>query len=291
MEHSSIKQLKYYPAETAFTIKAICPASGEVKVRKDSLIADYACNISYLKYLNFTGYNIYFFPAQRGVVDILLDDINRGTIKQLNIDGLNPLYILETSPFNFQVVIRLSENYPISMGVKTLISMQLCDLYGADRNSADVSHFFRLAGYTNRKEKYCKNNLYPYIRLYPGNGVAVKGQQYLENVEAGIKNGYIEISKDNNCTTPQPELIKNRKPGCDVYVKKVYNSNNIQDLSALDFKVAVYSLRKGFSQADISTAIHQYSPSLEVRKAGHVQDYIKRTIQNAALSLHNINIL
>ena len=277
MEHVSIKQLKYYEAETTFTIKAINPATGGVKVMNDISINAYERGLGYLKFLNFSGYNIYFSPAfwgGCGYLDILLDDISKESIEQLNQDGLNPLYFLETSGANFQAVVRLSENCDVSDEVKNSISKELCDIYKADKNSSDAGHFFRLAGYSNRKEKYCKGGLYPFVKLYNGGGVAKKGQELLENfiAETKRKEKIININ-----------IKQSQGPGnCAAYIKKIYDTSNMQDLSSLDFKVCKYALEKGFSQVEIENAIRQYSPELETRKKGHIDDYIKRTINAAA---------
>ncbi|MHB1661454.1 MAG: hypothetical protein ACYCSQ_03195 [bacterium] len=65
-------------------------------------------------------------------------------------------------------------------------------------------------------------------------------------------------------------------------MKKVYAAGSKDDLSALDFKAALYALKKGFSQDDIINAIKLHSPDLESRKKGHIEDYVLRTVKNAS---------
>ena len=287
----SIEQLKSYPPETRFTVKCKNFQDGKVKVLKDISLSEYEKKyIKYCKYLNVQGYNVFFSPCVAGgVVDVLLDDLPKATIEQLNIDGFEPLYHLETSPNNFQAIIRLSDS-PIDRNIQTFISRQLADIYGADPNSSDVGHFFRLAGFSNRKEKYCRNGLYPLVKLYLGkSGISSNGQEYIERIRQGIQSGFIEIplDKDKDIATP-PALRAGEKKtssGCFAYIEKVYNLADLTDISAVDFKAAYYALRKGFCHDDIKAAIVKYSPNIENRKKGHVSDYLDRTIKNALVRL------
>ena len=138
-----MEQLKLYPPDTKFFIKAKNFMTGDVKILKDISAADYEKSLKYLKYLNSNGYNI-FLSALAGGVYILLDDIKKPDIKRLFKDGFEPFYYLETSPNNFQVIIKLSDN-PINKDIQTFISRQLAGTYSADINSTDIKHFFRLA--------------------------------------------------------------------------------------------------------------------------------------------------
>jgi hypothetical protein len=54
-------------------------------------------------------------------------------------------------------------------------------------------------------------------------------------------------------------------------------------LSAVDFKAVKYALKKGFDITDIKESIRQFSPNIENRKKGHIDDYLSRTINNAML--------
>ena len=289
----SIEQLKFYPPDTRFTIKAKNFSSGRIKILKDISLDNYLKSLKYLKYLNFTGYNIFFSPSVAGgVVDVLLDDLPKATIEQLSKDGFEPLYYMETSPGNFQVIIRLSTN-SVDKQIHTFISRQLAELYNADINSSDIGHFSRLAGYTNRKEKYRQNGLYPFVKLYSVGKTASKGQEYIDNIEKGIRSGFIELPSSDITTPPatlgeKAEIKTSSSSGCFEYVRKVYSCNDKAcDISALDFKAAYYSLKKGFSKEDIKEAILKLSPDIEIRKKGHIDDYLDRTLKNALARLKN----
>ncbi len=293
MEHLSLKQLNFYPPETKFFIKLKNFESGEIKVLKDISISEYKEKyLNYCKHLNAQGYNVFLSPPPylRGC-DILLDDVSIETVKRLAADGFEPLYYLETSSSNFQAIIRLSDN-SIDRDIQKFISKQLADIYNSDKNSADPGHFFRLAGFTNRKQKYCKNGLFPFVKLFSADRkTASKGQEYIDNIEKGITAGFIELPGRNIRTTPEGQRrgerkTENNNTGCYEYIRKVYSSNSlIDDISIIDFRAARYAVKKGFKIDDIANAIRQLSPDLETRKSGHIQDYILRTIRNAAARL------
>ena len=53
---------------------------------------------------------------------------------------------------------------------------------------------------------------------------------------------------------------------CMAYIEKVYNSVSSDDISGLDFKTALYGIRKGFTQDEIKAAILKFSPNIQNRK-------------------------
>ncbi|MCL4532968.1 MAG: RepB family DNA primase [Deltaproteobacteria bacterium] len=287
MTHQSIEQLKLYPPETKFTLKAKNFETGEIKIIKNQMAEAYPKSLSYLKYLNTNGYNIFLSPSVAGGVYILLDDIKKPEIERLYKDGFEPFYYLETSPANYQAIIKLSDNQ-LSKEIWAFISKQLSEIYFADKNSSDTGHFFRLAGFTNRKDKYCQDGLYPFVKFYAGSGKScTKGQEYIDRIIKGIESGLIELElskKHSEIDTPPATLEKNKnKSNCFQYIAKIYQTSNLSDLSAVDFKAVKYALKKGFDITDIKESIRQFSPNIENRKKGHIDDYLSRTINNAML--------
>ncbi|RZD14158.1 MAG: hypothetical protein EVJ47_07970 [Candidatus Acidulodesulfobacterium ferriphilum] len=222
----SIEQLKLYPFGTKFIIKAKNFETGEVKILKDQTIKTYSKSLSYLKYLNVAGYNIFLFLCRQtgGATDILLDDITNQGVKRLYNDGFEPLYYLETSPDNFQAIIKLSDSPVDNMDILTFISRQLAETYDADINSSDIRHFFRIAGFVNRKLKYRnEKGLYPFVEFFVGIGkTCKKGQEYIDKILAGIDAGFIELPPERNIATPPALLQAGKKMGntCTNILKK-----------------------------------------------------------------------
>ncbi len=283
MNHPSLKQLSLYPLTTHFQVKAIRLDTGEIKVMRDIVYFEYATKyIKYLKFLNTQGFNIYFFPmplAAGGRVDFLLDDLSHEKIKKLSQDGLKPLYYLETSPLNFQTVLRF--NTIISNKEEYLaVNRYLVEKYDADFGSVGTEHFFRIAGFSNRKEKYVKSGKYPFVKLFNSGNII-------------DKNLLPELPKLTP-TAPRPggrgENKTIKSSDCDKYVAAIYRNGDISDISRLDWKVMRMALQKGFIENEIAEAIRRHSPNLDSRKSGHIDDYIERTIRKAALSLNNFTI-
>ena len=276
MEHSSLKQLSLYPLTTHFFVKAINLENGDIKTFKDIALFEYPKLLKHLQYLNCNGFNVFFSPKPAGLggVDFLLDDITRDGIEQLEQDGFKPVYYLETSPSNFQVVLRFNTN-KIDKDEYLQINRYLVKKYCADSGSIGTEHYFRLAGFTNRKAKYCKNGQYPFVKL------TVSTPTILD------KSLLSAMTQSKTTHTPQPCGFRGKKEkngSCDNYISAIYNSaGGISDISRLDWKVSRMALSKGFSNDEIAASIRKYSPSLENRKRRHIDDYISRTIKNASL--------
>ncbi len=289
-EHASLKQLKQYPDSTLFTIKAI-NFQGGIKVFDKVLLSEYEKNfLGYIKHANAHGYNIYILPDQltyRGYTDFLLDDLKAEQIKQIRQDNLYPLYVLQTSPDNFQVILRFVDEYKMPDHITYLrVNRYLVKKYNADTGSIGKEHFFRLAGFTNRKEKYRdKNGLYPYVRIDTTKGY-------------GMVNEKAKLDEIITQLPPEPETKLDLKEvlnadffkeagsdkdylDCEAYVKTVYTTNpDISDLSKLDFRAASYALLKQFTAKSIYYAILNNSPNLSERHK-NINDYLSRTIQRA----------
>ena len=285
MEHQSLRQLSLYPLTQHFEIRCVNLFTKEIKPIRDIVYFEYLTKyLRYLKYLNKQGYNVYFFPmplAAGGCVDFLLDDLSPVGVRELFQAGFTPFYYLETSPRNFQAILRF--NTSISDKEEYLaVNRYLVKKYDADSGSLGTEHFFRIAGFTNRKERYIKDGQYPFVKLFISGNVIDKNLLPLE------------LNKLTP-TAPRPHGQGKKEAfgscGCDNYVAAIYRNGGISDISKLDWKVARVAVQKGFLENEIAVAIRKYSPDLESRKAGHVEDYITRTVRKAALSLNNTNIL
>ena len=282
MEHSSLKQLSLYPITTHFSIRAVNFATGDIKISKDIVYYEYTKYLKYFKFLNTQNFNVFFFPAAKGgggCVDFLLDDISKQTIDQLINDNLKPLYYLETSPSpgNYQVILRFSAEIDKDQYLE--INRYFVKKYNADAGSIGTEHFFRLSGFTNRKEKYKdKNGQYPFVKLTApvSGGALALDKSLLPALTNKILKEYP--------TTPRPCGSGEKKDNnsCDKCILGIYTSGGLADISLLDWKVARIGLSRGFSQDEIAASMRKYSPDIENRKKGHIEDYLSRTIINAS---------
>lgn len=125
-------------------------------------------SISWLRLKNGRGRNIYIRPSGEHRVT-LIDDIGWRTVGRLKEEGFEPAVTVETSPGNFQAWLDHGEVLPRELS--TFVARILARRFLGDPASADWRHYGRLAGFTNRKEKYRKENgLYPFVLLHEASG-------------------------------------------------------------------------------------------------------------------------
>src|SRR6266853_6743005 len=129
-------------------------------------------SISWLRLKNGRERNIYIRPSGEHRLT-LLDDIGWRTVGRLKEEGFEPAVIVETSPGNFQAWLNHGEVLPKEFS--TFVARVLARRFLGDPASADWRHYGRLAGFTNRKEKYRKENgLYPFVLLHEATGRAYR---------------------------------------------------------------------------------------------------------------------
>jgi hypothetical protein len=108
-------------------------------------------SIPWLRLQNRNGRNIYIRP--RGEHNLsMIDDLNAGSLARMKAEGFHPALVVQTSPGNFQAWLK----HPrlLSNELSTAVARALAREFGGDLGAADWRHFGRLAGFTNRKEKW-----------------------------------------------------------------------------------------------------------------------------------------
>ena len=239
-------------------------------------------SVSFLKHKNFNGCDIYIRPkGEHGLV--LLDDIGQGTVDRMSLEGFSACAVIETSPMNYQAWVKLSEK-PLNTKLATAAAKWLAKRYEADPNSADWRHFGRLAGFTNRKPQYnkpyvlahsCKPHLAErrFFALSEADKILerTKTPKAHQNPSEGSKNAPMDIS------TVRVNPVEFYRQNLAQLLKR-YPS---PDYSRLDWMIATSMTAKGFTDDQIAEALRTASPSIIERKKGHLEDYIKRTIESA----------
>src|SRR5258708_4375531 len=125
-------------------------------------------SVSWLRLKNAEGRHIYIRPAGEHSLS-LIDDASIQVVERLKSEGFAPAVVLETSPGNFQAWLRHGQILPKDLS--TVAARLLASRYGGDLASADWRHYGRLAGFTNRKDKYRKTDgTFPYVRLHEATG-------------------------------------------------------------------------------------------------------------------------
>lgn len=208
-------------------------------------------SIGFLKAKNYEGYNVYVRPV--GYEFILVDDVKRETL--VEAAKLKPAALIETSPNNFQLWYILPQ-IPNDREQAKAICLYFAELLEADKASAEPDHIGRLAGFTNRKPKYNKNNVYPFVTLHR-----------------------FEI----RCTTIDPNEFS--AEGVLVDTKNLPKSHarkgttNDHSRSGKDFNLACMLVKKGFDDVYIYQRLEKVSE--KAKEESKPEKYLKLTIENA----------
>ncbi len=224
-----------------------------------------AGSVAYWRAKNTQNHDIYIRPdfgALESVLwpaVVLLDDISQPVIEKMVADGLKPCAILETSPGNLQAWVRLGMD-PVPKVHLTAIAQALARRYGGDLNSAAFRHYGRLAGFTNRKQKHRRQGMHPFVLVRGAwGGMARAGTDWLNwAVEYGDRDKARDYARNRQNEEKKRSL----------------------DPSRIDFMATLTMIEQGWPDSEIM-AVLRVSPGLQERKKGHVEDYLRRTIEAA----------
>lgn len=232
-------------------------------------------SVSWLCHQNAHGRNIYVRPKGEHHVS-LVDDLTSEAIQRMKSEGFAPAIIVETSPGNFQAWLNHGEVLPKQ--ISTLAARSLAERFGGDKGAADWRHFGRLAGLTNRKEKYRSDNgRYPFVRLAEWAGSPYPARRaFLEQVLAKISSRTASLAT----ISPLPESRKPRLSIDDFRSRAAYGG----DGNRIDLAYAVYALAHGASENDVRSAL----ASRDLSKKGpepRQRAYVERTVRKACSTL------
>lgn len=228
-------------------------------------------SVPWLRYQNSNGRNIYIRPKGEHHLS-LVDDLTAGAIERMKSEGYTAAVVVETSPGNFQAW--LNHGQVLSQRLSTLAARALAEKFGGDKSAADWRHFGRLAGFTNRKEKYLSpNGGYPFVRLH---SVAI-GHPYpaASNLFCRIKEA-LQLEPARRFQEAHP------KADGQLLTIERFRSNPkyAGDGNRIDLAYAVYALSHGISEEAVAAAIS----SRDLSKKGSLdrqRDYTNRTIAKA----------
>jgi len=208
--------------------------------------------MAFLKAKNVGGYNVYIRPI--GYEFVLVDDVKRATLAKAA--ELKPAALIETSPNNFQLWYILPE-VPNSREQAKAICLHFAELLNADKGSAEPDHLGRLAGFTNRKPKYCKEDgQYPFVNLIK------------------VEPRYTTIDPNE---FPAVGVLVDTKNRPKSHARK--GTINGRSRSEEDFNLACMLVIKGFDDAYIYQRLEKVSE--KAKEKSKPEDYLKLTIENA----------
>ena len=238
---------------------------------------------AWLKRMNAKGNDVYIRPAgEHGLV--LVDDLKPQALERMKAEGFAPAATIETSPGNYQAWVKLSDK-PLSADVRRIAAQGLAKQYGGDSR-----HYGRLAGFTNQKPQHARDGRQPYVLAHDCPGKAARSApSYLERIEQHLDRAAAQQEREKRL-----EALETAKPGgygsqydpVKEYQRQaqrlMQRYGKEADFSRLDWMIATDMAKSGrFTAQDIEKGILECSPHVESRKAGHVEDYARRTAANA----------
>lgn len=241
---------------------------------------------AWLKRMNAKGNDVYIRPAgEHGLV--LVDDLTADKISRMAKDGFPSAATIETSPGNYQAWVKLSDK-AISAEARSIAARSLAKHYGGDPNSADSKHYGRLAGFTNQKPKHARDGRQPYVLAHecPGKA-ATAAPAFIERIGLELDKAGAQKERQRRL-----EALQAAKPGYGGYDPAKEYQRQAQrlmakygdgvDLSRMDWMIAQDMAKGGrFTVQDIEKGVRECSPNVESRKAGHIEDYARRTAEKA----------
>lgn len=245
--------------------------------------------LAFLRSKNAQGLDIYMRPKnpdKSGLV--LVDDLNKAQLYELEQAGLKPAVVVQTSEQNYQGWIRINGN-GFNREEHAGITCFINETVGGDPASTDQEHFGRLVGFTNRKPIRVNDiGLPPYVRLESHDGrQAINGPWLLEEVRKSIDEAILsKKAKKAESIAEQLEtkpikplengwLLENRR----LIEQAMIDKGITPDQSTVDFRLAMKISRAGISIEDAMGAFERELPNLD-RKSDPV-DYIRRTVVKA----------
>jgi hypothetical protein len=231
-------------------------------------------SVTWLRLKNAQGRNIYIRPAGEHSLS-LIDDASIQVIEQLKSEGFAPAVVLETSPGNFQGWLHHGQILPKRLS--TFAARLLASRFGGDLASADWRHYGRLAGFTNRKDKYRKTDgTFPYVRLHEATGaIYSRAVAFLAEVK--------DLYDSEQSKLPPVPCLRRGTQCCskvksieDFRAKPIYGG----DQTRVDLAYSVYALAHGVSENDARNALASRD-LMHKGNAKRQQEYIDRTMKKA----------
>ena len=237
-------------------------------------------SVPWLSRENRDGRNIFCRP--RGEHNLsLIDDLSAAAVTEMKRCGFGPALVLETSPRNFQAWVKHST--PLRPELSTAVAKTLASQFGGDAGAADWRHFGRLAGFTNRKAKYCDvvTGLYPFVHLIESNGREYpEAARLIDSVEK-------EVEKLRELRKRAAEKFANGSPRSLKSIDEFRsNARYGNDGTRIDLAYAIYGLAHGLSAEQVEAALRSRDLSHKGSESRQ-DDYIERTIKKAFSAVEN----
>ena len=237
-------------------------------------------SIGWLRHENREGRNIYIRPNGEHNLS-LVDDLKAPAIAAMRRSGFTPAILVETSPGNFQAWLKHTE--PLNKELGTAAAKALAEKFSGDCGAADWRHYGRLAGFTNRKEKYrdAVTGLHPFVRLIEANGNTYpEAHNFLSRIRAGLEERH---RREERRLMELASAIRNGN-GRNGQLKSIEEFRRDPryggDGTRIDLAFAVYAISHGVRAEQVEAAIRTRDLSHKGSEKRQT-DYVERTIKKA----------
>lgn len=239
-------------------------------------------SLAWLRRENRDGRSIYIRPKGEHNLS-LVDDLTRDAVAAMKRGGFSPALVVETSPRNYQAWLKHPEQ--LHKELSTAAARTLAEKFGGDRGAADWRHFGRLAGFTNRKQKYmdATTALYPYVKLIEAEGrIYSAAPRFLAGVNRTFEERKAERDRLRN------QLMCGETHHCrDLKSIEAFRANPryAGDGTRIDLAYALYAFSRGATEDDVRAAISSRDLSHKGSKKRQ-DEYVERTLKKAAANIH-----
>ena len=260
--------------------------------------------IPQLRWRNAIGYDIYITPIDPAHHYLVVDDMTSTTFQSLREAGYAPCLVQESSPGNFQAIIKTPKL--VNPNEQTVANklVQKLNLEFGDPKFSGVIHPFRMAGFANKKP----GKKSPFTKIVEASQkICATASQLLD----GIRQATIDLfsQRSNPAPSPQPMTTTADAPDdADVYqgmpeqdmnlesptkafrraawaVRSWVKANGyVPDDSRIDYRAALIMLKAGWGVDEVEEAMLMGSDRLSDRHS-NAGDYVTRTVRKASVEI------
>ena len=282
-ERAVHRQLNALREANTFELGIRDQSSGKMLIRHTNPLGVMK-SVPWLKEQNAKGKDIYIRPDRFSSHPyLLLDDLELASIEDMTTKGFHHVLMLETSPENHQILLRS----PIALesDQRKALETAMGNCFGSDLGSCDGQHFFRLAGFTNRKPEHSHYGEFhaPWVKCrtsLPKARLSVAAWDWLESFLSAQTPAKI-ISHARSTSTVRDNELNGDLVACLInaigrHLPNCRKNDGTPNQSVADYRACHDLLRVGATSDDLIEAL----ASLSSRKGRWDYDYAVRTVKN-----------
>lgn len=229
------------------------------------------------------GENIYYTPLSDDRHHILVDDMSKESLEQLQQDGFTPAVVLESSPGNYQCVLTIAKlGTEYDRDVANRLTVMLNKKYG-DKNLCGCIHPHRAPGFENRKPKYQrKDGSFPNVKL------VMTTRCECAKAFTMAKDIYDDFIATTKTRQSRFQILPQSRAGdaAKAYYAHLDNIRrhlSIEDYSRVDAMIALRLRANGHSRQTVMDTITSCAPTIREGQAQgrNWQQYAERTADYA----------